>query len=210
MKDIEWMRQTKRKRRVLDLLVDSYPTGIALSNELCYRYWMTEATPGGLGKADRRKSFLRTVLSGSIGLEVNYLADKQYLYGHFTAGIFARWAMWELLERKYLSGIPKPEEMIFAVGKDACAAFSVFSGGSLAVIGPATLMKDVVVLGNRQLDVADFYKLSEIPWKIMSFTAGGITNDPHVLVSKLARLPYHIEISEKNSVSTARMRSSYR
>lgn len=160
------MRQTKRKRRVLDLLVLSQPTGVALLNELCCRYLEAEASFGSSGKADRRKSFNRTVLSGFTGVEVHHLADKRYIYEELTAGIFARWAVWQLLDQKYLSGTPRPKEMIVAVGKDARAAFSVLKGDQLAVIGQATFIKDIVVLGNRELDFSDFNKLSEIPWAL--------------------------------------------
>lgn len=209
-KDDEAMRQTKRKRRVLDMLGQSQPTGVALLNELCCRYIDAETSPGSSGKADRRKSFNRTVLSGFTGLEVNYLADKQYIYEELTAGIFARWAVWELLDQKYLSGFPRPEEVIVAVGKDACAAFSVLKGDLLAVIGPAIFMKDIVVLGNRGLEHSDFHKQAEIPWALWCFTEGSVTSDPHIPVSKLARLPYEIEVAGKSAVATARKRLPYR
>ncbi|WP_269827460.1 hypothetical protein [Agrobacterium salinitolerans] len=179
-------------------------------NELCCRYWMEEASPRNFGKTDRRKSFNRTVLSGLTGLEIYHLADKQYIYQELTAGIFARWAVWELLDQKYLSGIPRPKEMIVAVGKDACAAFSVLEGDQLAVIGPATFMKDIFVLGNRELNSSDFHKLSEIPWTLWCCTDGSETNDPYFPVGKLDRLPYDIEIEGKSTVSTARKRLPYR
>jgi hypothetical protein len=204
------MRQTKRKRRVLELLAQSHPTGVTLLNELCCRYLEAEASPGTSGKADRRKSFSRTILSGVPGLEVHYLADRRYVYEELTAGIFARWAVWELLDQKYLSGIPAPKEMIIAVGKDACAAFSVLKRDQLAVIGPATFMKEIVVLGNRELDSSDFHKLSEIPWTLWCFTGKSVTNDPCFPVVKLDRLPYEIEIAGKSAVATARKRLPYR
>jgi len=204
------MRQTKRKRRVLELLNQSQPNGVALLNEICCRYLESETAFGSSGKADRRKSFNRTVLSGFTGLKVHYLADKRYIYGELTSGIFARWAVWELLDQKYLSGIPHEKEMIVAVGKDACAAFSVLKGDRLAVIGPATFMKDIVVLGNRDLDRSDFHKLSEISWTLWCFTESGVTNDPYVPISGLKPLPYQIEIAEQSSVSTARKRLFYR
>lgn len=204
------MRQTKRKRRVLDMLAESQPPGVALLNELCCRYLEAEPSPGSSGKADRRKSFRRTVLSGHTGVEVHYLADKRYIYGELTAGIFARWAIWELLDQKYLSGIPGLEEMIIAVGKDACAAFSVLKGEQLAVIGPATFMKDIVVLSKRELDFSDFYNLSEIPWPVWCFAEDGVTKDPHCPVVKLSPLPYQIEIAGKPETATARKRLPYR
>lgn len=204
------MRQTKRKRRVLDLLNQSQPNGVALLNEICCRYLDSETAFGSSGKADRRKSFNRTILSGFTELKVQYLADKRYIYGELTAGIFARWAVWELLDQKYLSGIPDAKEMIVAVGKDACAAFSVLRGDRLAVIGPATFMKDIVLLGNRDPNLSDFYKLSEVSWTLWCFTDSGVTNDPHVPVSGLKALPYQIEIAENSSVSTARKRLIYR
>lgn len=209
-KDDEPMRQTKRKRRVLDLLAQSQPTGVALLNELCCRYLEVEPSPGTSGKADRRKSFNRTILSGFPGLEVRYLADKQYIYEELTAGIFARWAVWELLDQKYLSGLPCPKEMIVAVGKDACAAFSVLKGNQLAVVGPATFMKDIVVLANRELESSDFHRLSQIPWSLWCFTDGGLTNDPHFPAGKLVRLPYQIEVAGKSTVATARKRLFFR
>lgn len=194
---------------MLDMLAQSQPPGVALLNELCCRYLEAEPPRGRSGRADRRKSFNRTVLSGYV-VEVHHLADKQFIYGELTAGIFARWAIWELLDQKYLSAIPRPEEMIVAVGKDACAAFSVLKGGQLAVIGPATFMKDIVVLGNRELNFSDFYKLSEIPWALWCFAEDGVTKDPHCPVVKLSPLPYHIEIAGKSEVSTARKRLLYR
>jgi hypothetical protein len=204
------MRQTKRKRRVLDLLAQSQPTGVALLNETCCRYLEAEASTGSSGKADRRKSFNRTVLSGFTGLEIEYLADKRYIYEELTAGIFARWAVWELLDQKYLSGMPRPEEMIVAVGKDACAAFSILKGEQLAVIGPATFMKEIIVLGNRELEFSDFYELAEIPWALWCFTDDGVTSDPYLPVSGLSRLPYQIEVAGKSAVATARKRLFYR
>lgn len=203
------MRQTKRKRRILDLLVQSQPSGLSLLNELCCRYLEAESSPGRSGKADRRKSFNRTVLSGATGLEIYSLADRRYIYEELTTGIFARWAVWEMLDQKYLSGIPRPKEMIIAVGKDACAAFSVLKRDQLAVIGPATFMKDIVVLGNRELDFSDFHKLSEIPWALCCFTESGVTNDPYFPVGKLNRLPYQIEVAGKSAVATARKRRPY-
>lgn len=204
------MRQTKRKRRILDLLVQSQPSGVALLNELWCRYVESEASPGRSGKADRRKSFNRTILSSSTGLEVQYLSDKRYIYEELTAGIFARWAVWELIDQKYVSGLPRPKEMIVAVGNDACAAFSVLKGDQLAVIGPATFMKDIVVFGKREFEFSDFHKLSEIPWEVWCFTDRGVTNDPYIPVGKLAPLPYQIEVAGKAQVATARKRLPYR
>jgi hypothetical protein len=210
LKEVAPMRLTKRKRRVLELVVKSQPTGVALLNELCYHYLETEASLGSSGRPDRRKSFNRTVLSGIMGLEIHYLADKRYIYEELTAGVFARWAVLELLDQKYLSGFPGPKEMIVAVGKDACAAFSVLKGNQLAVIGAATFMKDIIVLGDRELELSDFHKLSHIPWALRCFTNEGITNDPHFPVAKLTRLPYQIEVAGKSEVSTARKRLPYR
>jgi hypothetical protein len=204
------MRQTKRKRRVVDILGKSQPVGVALLNELCCRYLETEAPAGSSGTSDRRKSFNRTFLSGSTGLEVSYLADKRYIYGELTAGIFARWATWELLDQKYLSGLPLSNEMIIAVGKDACAAFSVLKEDRLAVIGPATFMKDIVVLSTQELDLSDLCKLSEIPWSLWCFTEKGIENDPYLPVVDLVNLPYQIEIEGKSKISTAKKRMFYR
>ncbi|MGE8103390.1 hypothetical protein ACQKP1_06820 [Allorhizobium sp. NPDC080224] len=204
------MRQTKRKLRVLELLAQSQPTGVALLNEISYRYLEGEASRGNSGKSDRQKSFNRSVLPGFTGLDVHYLADKRYIYGDLTAGIFARWAVWELFDQKYISGFPGSKEMIVAVGKDACSAFAVLKQNRLAVIGPATFLKDIVVLGNRPLDSADIQELSKIPWQVMCFTEHGTSNDPRLPITKLARLPYHIELSENLSISTARNRLPYR
>ncbi|WP_426386935.1 hypothetical protein [Sphingobium sp. R-21] len=204
------MRQTKRKDSILDLLVRSQPTGVALLNELWCRYSEEEGSQGRSTKADRRKSFSRTVLPGFPGLKVRYLSDRHYIYEGLTAGIFARWAVWELLDQKYLSGFPDPKEIIVAVGKDACAAFSVLKRGELAVIGPATFMKDIVVLGNRELIFSDFHKLSKTPWALWCFTDEGVSNDPYMPVGKLANLPYQIDLAGKSEVATARKRLPYR
>jgi hypothetical protein len=204
------MRQTKRKLRVLELLDQSQPTGVALLNEISYRYLEGEASRGNSGKSDRQKSFKRSVLPGFPGLEVHYLADKRYIYEALTAGIFARWAAWELFDQKYISGLPGPKEMIFAVGRDACSAFAVLKQDQLAVIGPATFLKDIVLLGTRALDMVDIQKLSQVPWQVMCFTEHGISNDPRLPIAKLARLSYQIELSEKLSTSTARNRLPYR
>lgn len=192
------------------MLDQSQPTGIALLNEISCRYLEGEASRGSSGKSDRQKSFRRSVLPGFPGLEVNYLADKRYIYEALTAGIFARWAAWELFDQKYISGFPGPEEMIVAVGKDACSAFAVLKQDQLAVIGPATFLKDIVVLGNRALDPVDIQKLSHIPWQVMCFTEQGISNNPRLPIAELTRLPYQIELSEKLSISTARDRLPYR
>ncbi|MBB4321554.1 hypothetical protein GGE43_005326 [Agrobacterium tumefaciens] len=203
------MRQTKRKRRVQDMLAQSQPPGAALLNEICCRYLEAELPREGSAKTDRRKSFNRTVLSDGAGLNIHYLADQRYIYEELTAGIFARWTIWELLDQRYLSGFPHPDEIVLAVGKDACAAFSVLRDEQFAVIGPATFMKNIIVVGDRALGPSDFSTLSEIPWTLWCFSEEGVSNDPHCPVAKLSRLPYTIDFTRKSKVSTARKRITF-
>lgn len=205
------MRLTRRKRWISEILAGSKPRGVSLLNEIRVKCLKEESYGGISRRSDQRKSFNRTVLENFDIINTHFLAEKYYgSNGQLTIGIFARWAIWELIEQGYLSGYPEPKEMVLAVGRDACSAFIVLQNDKLAVVGTAVFMSDIIVVADRELREDDLEQLSDIPWRVYGLKGPEIVSSPHASVSELGRLPSFIDFSDTLTASTAKKKFTFR
>jgi hypothetical protein len=199
------MRITERKKRILDLLSQSSPSGVCLLNELRVKCgWDGEFRHAKSRKSDQRKSFNRTV-SNFDALHTHQIAEnRKGFYTNLSAGLFARCAIWELIEEGYLSNLPEPDEIEIAVGRDACTAFVKLKHGQFAVVGTAVFMSDITIVASRPIEEADLQKISQIPWPVQCFKEGGVKTSVDQPVSELVYLPSKINLNGKTEISTAK------
>ncbi|TBA24677.1 hypothetical protein [Rhizobium ruizarguesonis] len=201
------MRLTKRKRKIIELLACNDPPGVGLLNEL--RLKCVDSVPGEeKGRlSDRRKSLNRTILDNFDEIQTLWLAENHKGFrSDLRVGLFARWAVWELLEHRYLSSWPEPEELVIAVGRDACTAIARLSGGQLAVVATAVFMGDIVLVSDRAIQKDDLDRLSQIPWRVLGFTKEGAACHPDTFVDDLLKLQPRVNLSNGVEVSTAKKR----
>lgn len=201
------MRLTKRKKRILSILSESAPSGVCLLNELRVKcMWAGEFDQAKSRKSDQRKSFNRTVVN-FVDLHTLQLSEnKKGFYTNLSSGLFARWAIWELIEKGYLSNLPTLGEMEIVIGRDACTAFINLKHKQLAVIGTAVFMSDIILVGNRQIEDSDLKEIARIPWPIKCFSKETIKTCVNQPVNELNRLPSTISLNGKKEISTAKQK----
>ncbi len=201
-------RLTKRKRLVLDILASNNPVGLATLNELRVKSrWMGDQANGMPTKSDRRKSFNRTVINNFPELHKLHLSSGfSYTTEILTAGIFARWAVWSLIDRGSITGIPEDDEIILVVGRDACTAFTLLRNNQYSIIGHSVFLEEIILVSSRKaFNSSDLTKLGSIPWSMHTFLEGELCTPPtNLLVSELDRLPYSIPLQGHRELSTAR------
>lgn len=199
------MRITERKKRILSLLDQGVPTGVCLLNELRVKCrWAGEFEHSKSRKSDQRKSFNRTV-SGFEKLHTYQIAEnRKGFYNNLLAGLFARCAVWELVEEGYLSYLPEADEMELAIGRDACSAFIKLKNGQFATVGTAVFISDIMVVANRPIEDRDLQNIAQIPWSINCFTKDSVQSNVDLPVSDLTRLPEQIKLNGVTAISTAK------
>lgn len=201
------MRLTKRKKKIIELLASNDPQGVGLLNEL--RLKIVDGVPGGeRGRlSDRRKSLNRTILDNFDEIQTLWLAENRKGFrSDLTVGLFARWAVWELLENRYLTSWPKSEELVIAVGRDACTAFARLNGQQFAVVATAVFMGDIVLVSDRAVQKFDLERLSEVPWRVIGFTKDGAACDTGTFVDDLTKLPPKVNLLNGVEASSAKKR----
>lgn len=199
------MRLTKRKKRILDTLHQSIPMDVCLLNELRVKCtWAGEFKNAKSRKSDQRKSFNRTVSSFEELNTYQLSENRKGFYTNLSAGLFARWAIWELVEQGYLSYLPESDEMEIAVGRDACSAFIKMKHGQCSVVGTAVFMSDIVLVGRRPIEESDLKIIAQIPWPVKCFLEGVVKTRIEQPVSELTRLPSTINLNGKAEISTAK------
>jgi hypothetical protein len=199
------MRLTERKKRIFDTLNHSSPSGISLLNELRVKCeWAGEFKQAKSRKSDQRKSFNRTVLGNFDGLHTLPFSNQRGFYTSLSVGLFARWAIWELIDQGYLSHLPAPDEMEVAVGRDACSALIKLKHDQLAVIGTAVFMSDIILVGSRPIGEKDLREAARIPWPVNGFKKATVDKRIDLSVDELIRLPSTITLDGKTYVSAAK------
>jgi len=205
-------RLTRRKRQILEILGESNPSGFSLLNELRARC----ATLDKVGhvdtrRANHRRAFNRTVLSNFEQLRVLRLAWRYRGFDpRLTAGIFARWAVWELLDHGYLSSPPRSEELIITIGRDACSAFTNLKDGRFAIVGTAILHSDLIVVGTHEINENVLDDLCQTSWVIVSSSDGKLSRIQNEFpLVDLEVLPQGIIFENGQEVSTAKRKSMF-
>lgn len=205
-------RLTERKRQILNVLSKEPLSGFSLSNELRVRCnWEVGDRPETKRRSVQRKSFNRTILENFDELTVRHMSSPREFDTKLTAGIFARWIVWELIEQALLSALPSQDELTIVVGRDEGTALVNLNNGHHAVVGTSILLTDLVLVANHEIDDGDLLSLSAVPWHIRGIVGSDIrqirNTEP---IANLGRLPYGFVTLEGIELSTSRKRFKYR
>ena len=203
-------RLTKRKLDVAELLKANTPEGFGLLNELCMKSWSKRDAEKSESYDNHKRSFNRTLTEhGAPFSVVCFQKTHEGISEGLTADTFARWSLWQLLEKSYLSAIPEPFEMLFVVGNDACSAIMNLENGAKAVVGTTCFLNRIWLVSETEQKLEHTIKeelLCNIPIYGANDTSDLKQIDPKTPVWSLKRLPYYIRMAGNQKVSTARMR----
>ena len=109
-------RMSARKRRILDLLASSEPPGVILQNELRHRVLRAERDSGSaISLFNFNRSFNRTILEYSASHLSRFTLDVKDS-AELTGGIAARFGIWQLVEKGYVSALPDARACAVVVG----------------------------------------------------------------------------------------------
>lgn len=198
-------RLSRRKKQILSFLKESNPLGIATLNELRVRaMWADNGVIGSRSHADHKKSFNRTLLEHGEPFDVLDLSRTwQGAPIVLTVGIFARWTVWELIERGFLSTTPKIKNFELYMGHDACTAIIRNTVTNYAVIGNCCFLNSLYLVAKpfaeEMLD-----EISEVPWSIFD----GEQKKIHCRtpIHKLSRLPNEIALDGGRNLSMSKIK----
>lgn len=198
-------RLTKRKRLILDILENNSPKDFATLNELRVKCrWRGEFKNSLSRETDERRSFNRTVLERFSQLYICLMAERHNgFYKDLTVGLFARWAVWELLDQGFLTSLPSPNELSLIVGQNACSAYINLKNGECAVVGNAVFLSNLHVIGTREFLISDLNEISKVPWILTAATKNGLNNvEPSYKLVDLYRLPRSVPHKKYSSITT--------
>lgn len=200
-------RLTKRKKRILDVLKSNSPPGIAMLNELRSKcLWIGNSEDRRVRSHDQKRSFNRTVLQNFNGVEI-FKMDKYHSDSdkEITAGLFARWAVWEFIDQGFLSSIPLDDEIELLLGRDACSGFVKLKSNHSAVVGTAAHLSHIILVSTEPITIEKIEQLSLIPWPLKGFQNGKEVLVPELLpLARLDRLPSAIALPNHLEISTSR------
>ncbi len=185
-------RLSKRKKLVLDLLKKETLHGVAPLNELRVKsIWHSNRTVCSPRAADYKKSFNRTLLEHSDPIEIQLLATEyEHTNPAFKTGIFAQWAVWDLIERGYLTEEPSTTSFRFVMGRNSCSALVSFGSDELAVVGTACFFDQLWLVSDKFSD-EKISRLTKVKWPLYTINKHGkleaVSNS--IEVSKLDYLP---------------------
>lgn len=202
-------RLSNRKKAIIDFLDVHDPLGIATLNELRVRsMWRDGKVVDPRTHADQKKSFNRTVFVHGAPLEsIDLLKSCSEL---LTAGIFARWTVWELVERGYLSTIPQGFGFELIMGRDACTGIVRPTTCSFAVVGTSCILRNLWLVANELTDDR-IATMSSVPWTIHGIGQFGNTEviDGSKPIWELNRLPAIRRLDNGHLMSMARIAFRY-
>src|SRR5882757_3056480 len=128
-------RISPRKRKILDVLARSEPPSVILENELRYKVLRMERASGSaISMFDFYRSFNRTIQEYSVSHLRRFTMDIKDNSAEFTGGIAARFAIWQLVEKGYVSALPKPDECAVAVGRTSFSVLGTLVKGTKSLI----------------------------------------------------------------------------
>lgn len=167
------MRFTRRKKRIRRLLTHAGVGGIATLNELRVLAYNEERQAGTAGDyANHKRSFTRTLTSHTDPFDVWELSRTyRGIPPIVTTGILARWAIWDLIERRVITWMPAPDTIEFCMGSDACTVLFRHASREYLTIGTTVRYRSLYLVGEH-LDEGRVAKLSEVPWRIQGAAKG--------------------------------------
>lgn len=161
-------RLTRRKKQIFSLLKAHRPQGISTLNELRVKsMWEDGGVVGSRAHADHRKSFNRTLLKHGEPFDV-YDLSRTYegIPENLTAGIFARWAIWEFIERGFLYSEPQSNEQFeLYMGYDACTGVIRNAVSDYAVVGNCCFLRSLYLVAENFTELL-LEEISACPWVI--------------------------------------------
>lgn len=181
--------------------------GIATLNELRANcLWVGEPKERRNRSHDQRRSFNRTILQNFNEIEI-LKVDKYYpgIDIEITAGLFARWAVWEFIDQGFLSSIPQSDEIELILGRDACSALIKLKSNRYAVIGTAVHLSQITLVSIKPITIKNLEQLSRTPWSLLGFQKGKKVSVPELLpLAYLDRLPSTITLPNYLEISTSK------
>jgi hypothetical protein len=202
------MRLTKRKKQIRRLLTRAGVAGIATLNELRVLAFNEEREAGTAGDyANHKRSFTRTLTSHMDPFDVwelsrTYRGIPQIV----TTGILARWAIWDLIERRLLTSMPSADTIEFCMGSDACTVLFRYASRGYITIGTTVRYRSLYLVGEH-LEEGRVALLSEVPWRIQGAAKGSermTVVQGEKPVWELGHLPTLATLMDGTHISTAK------
>nr|GGI02118.1 hypothetical protein GCM10011355_34360 [Aquisalinus luteolus] len=127
-----------------------------------------------------------------------------------TTGIFARWAIWEFIERGYLTDLPGAEDIILYMGCDACTGLVRVNENLYSITGTSCYLRSLYLV-SLENDYDLLKSFSNVEWPILGATKDGafrqINND--VSVYELGLLPSYTSALNGKHLSLAKISFRY-
>ena len=191
-------RISPRKQRILGALACSKPPGLILQNELRHTVLRMEREAGTASALiDFNRSFNRTISDyGAPHFSQFILSVKDN--AELTAGIAARFGMWQLVEKGYVSELPSTDECAVVVGNSSFSVLATLVGRTSALLYSGEFERVGLVSIDEPitLDAAALRQLSKVQWTLYRVGDG----------QKLTRMAGDIPVRELNSLPEVAVR----
>lgn len=202
-------RRSKRKDVIVEMLQAGTPKGFGLLNELRVKAWRNGNSLGANSYSSHRRSFTRTITTHSHPLVVHKISRPiAGVPRELTADIFARWALWQFIERGYLSSGPDQNQFFMVMGYDACSGFIRMNDGSVCVVGTTCFLENLWVIFLEGVDFNSLGNNSQIyPHPIMTIGDDQVLTkiNPKTSVRDLPYLNHSVSMPNGHSLSTAKI-----
>ncbi len=204
-------RLTKRKRHILNVLSEEPFNGVALLNELRVSCSSEEIFKSHTEQSrDQRKSFNRTIMENFDELNVFNFSPSIGTPKNLTAGICARWIIWELIDHALLTAPPIEDEAYLMIGQNEGTVIARLGSGKHAVVGTSVYLADIVLVSKRKIDEITVNSISAVPWPLMGQIAGHVSSIKETdSIVHLDRLPANFVTQGGVRLSSSRKRFRY-
>ena len=183
-------RISQRKRRILEVMGQDNPPGVMLYNELRAKVRALERNAGsGSTPWNFNRSFNRTILK--FGAPLRYFTLRGHTDTGLTAGIAARYGIWQLTERGYISRLPTPEECSVVLELESFSVLCALANGTRALLYYQGLVGIELVSSRDKVTAEELRGISMVPWELYRVDDDQrlIHIPPDAPISKLRSLP---------------------
>jgi len=159
-------RISSRKRCILDVLDRSAPPGLILLNELRHTVLRMERQSGSdIAVFDFNRSFNRTVLQfGAPHFHQIFLDVKES--DALTAGIVARFGVWQVVEKGYVSALPDSHACAVVIGRDTFSVLATLVDRTRALIYSGEVERIGMVSSDGIPDAQALHQVGGVPWAL--------------------------------------------
>ena len=177
-------RISLRKRRILNLLTHSEPPGLMLQIELRHRVLRAERESGSaISPFDFNRSFNRTIEEYSASHLRRFTLNVRDTSVDLTVGIVARFGIWQLVEKGYVSALPASDACSVVVGKSSFCILGTLVDRARALICSSQIGQVDLVSSRHMLDAETLHEIRRVPWALYR------VDDDDKLVSTTASVP---------------------